>query len=246
VPQETTGQALPTATGFAVKQAIAFLRMRNVALAPLLRRADLSENDLEKRPPRISALAQGKLLEYAAEAMDDSAFGLHLAQQANPREAGLLFYVASAAQNIGEAFGFYERYRRIVNEAARVKLVRAQKGVVVEFNFVGLARHQARQNIEFGIAAIVQSLREIAGRNIHPTQVAFAHARNSDLREFERFFGCPVEFGAPADQLAFSNETFAPAHHRRPAPFGDAPTFLRRGGEGAQHAQGNAAGFGRE
>ena len=30
-----------------------------------------------------------------------------------------------------------------------------------------------------------------------PTKVAFAHNRNSDVREFERFFGCPVEFGAP-------------------------------------------------
>jgi AraC-like DNA-binding protein len=29
------------------------------------------------------------------------------------------------------------------------------------------------------------------------------------LREFERFFGCPVQFGAPADQLVFSNETLA-------------------------------------
>jgi hypothetical protein len=39
--------------------------------------------------------------------------------------------------------------------------------------------------------------------------VAFAHARNSDLREFERFFGCPVEYGAPSDQWSFSNETLA-------------------------------------
>jgi hypothetical protein len=39
--------------------------------------------------------------------------------------------------------------------------------------------------------------------------VTFVHPRNSDLREFERFFGCPVEFGAPMDQLAFSNETLA-------------------------------------
>jgi len=40
--------------------------------------------------------------------------------------------------------------------------------------------------------------------------VSFAHGRNSDLRAFERFFGCPVEFGASRDQLAFSHETLAP------------------------------------
>jgi AraC-like DNA-binding protein len=207
VTEEATRQLLPTATGFAAKQAIVALQKHNIAAASLLQRADLSERDLIKQPSRIAAAAQSKLLEYAAEALEDSAFGLHLAQQVNPREAGLLYYVASAAKSIGEALALYARYCRIVNEAVRVKLLQAQGGVGVEFNIVGVSRHRVRQNVEFGIAAIVKGLRETAGRNIHPTHVSFAHARNSDLRQFERFFGCPVEFGAPTDQLVFSNET---------------------------------------
>jgi hypothetical protein len=35
-----------------------------------------------------------------AEAIGDNEFGLHLAEQVNPREAGLLFYVASAAEQV--------------------------------------------------------------------------------------------------------------------------------------------------
>jgi hypothetical protein len=46
----------------------------------LLQRAGLSAHDLDGREQRISAASQGKLLEYAAEAMDDSAFGFHLAE----------------------------------------------------------------------------------------------------------------------------------------------------------------------
>ena len=30
--------------------------------------------------------------------------------------------------------------------------------------------------------------------------MAFAHARNADMPEFARFFGCPVEFGRTADE----------------------------------------------
>jgi AraC-like DNA-binding protein len=175
----------------------------------LLRRVGLSEHDFDNRQRRISAAAQGKLLEYAAEAMDDSAFGLHLAQQSNPREAGLLFYVASAAKTIGEALTLYGRYCRIVNEAVRPKGTRSPEGVRVQLHFVGLPSHLARQNVEFMIAASIKGLRAIAGRNICPAQVTFVHPRNSDLREFERFFGCPIEFGAPMDQLAFSKETLA-------------------------------------
>jgi AraC-like DNA-binding protein len=39
-----------------------------------------------------------------------------------------------------------------------------------------------------------------------PTSVAFSHSRNSDLREFDRFFGCPVEFGAQATLVALADE----------------------------------------
>ena len=41
--------------------------------------------------------------------MDDSAFGLHLAEQANPRDVGILFYVASGAQSLGEALTLFAR-----------------------------------------------------------------------------------------------------------------------------------------
>ena len=200
-------QVLPTATGFAARQAIAALRKRNIEVAPLLRRAGLSEHDLDNRQRRVSAIAQVRLLECAAEALGDSAFGLHLAQQANLRQAGLLFYVTSAARTIGETLPLYERYCRIVNEAVRVKLSTVQNGVIVEFNFVGLSRHHFRQNAEFGFAAILKGLREHVGRNIRPIGVTFAHPRNSNLPEFERFFGCPVEYGSASDQWSLSNET---------------------------------------
>ena len=127
--EDTTGQVLPTATGFAARQAIAVLRKHNIEVAPLLRRVGLSEGDLDNRQRRVSAIAQVRLLECAAEALGDSAFGLHLAQQANLRQAGLLFYVTSAARTIGETLPLYERYCRIVNEAVRVKLLPIQNGV---------------------------------------------------------------------------------------------------------------------
>jgi AraC-like DNA-binding protein len=209
VTEETSRVVLPSATGFAARQAIAVLRKHNVPIAPLLERAGVPEGDIDSRQRRISAMAQGKLLEYAAEALGDNEFGLHLAQQANPREAGLFFYVASAAEDIGEALALYARYCRVVNEAVRLKLTRSPEGMIVEAKFVGLPRHFAWQNTEFMIAAMIKGLREMAGRDFPPAQVTFTLARNSELREFERFFACPVEFSASADQFGLSNETLA-------------------------------------
>ncbi len=124
-------QQPPTVTGFAAKCAIAALHKRNVATQPLLHRAGLTEHAFDNPRHRVSAVGQVKFLEYAAEAMDDTAFGLHLAEQTNPREVGLLFYVASAAKNFGEAWALFARYCRIVNESARLKISRRPEGVVV-------------------------------------------------------------------------------------------------------------------
>src|SRR5260370_12796017 len=192
VTEERSRQPLPTVTGIAARLTIAALRKRNVNIAPMLRRVGLSERDFDSRQHRISAASQGMFLEYAAEAMDDSAFGLHLAEEANPREAGLLFYVTSAANNLGEALALFARYSRIVNEAVRIKVVRSPEGVVAEITFVGLSIHSVKQVTEFGVAITIRALREIAGRNIHPTHLSFIHGRNSDLRAFDRFLGCPV------------------------------------------------------
>lgn len=207
--EDTRQRLLPSATGFAARQAIAVLRKRNVPVARLLTRADITESDIDNRQARISALAQGKLLEYAAEATGDSEFGLHLAEQANPREAGLLFYVASAAEHVEDALALTARYCRIGNEAERLNVNRSSENMSVETTFIGLPRHFAWQNTEFVIATTIKALREMAGQDFHPVQVTFTLARDSELPEFERFFGCPVRFSARADQFTLSNEALS-------------------------------------
>jgi AraC-like DNA-binding protein len=163
----------------------------------------------------MSAHGQARFLDYAAEALHDSVFGLHLAQQTDPRDAGIFFYVASGAENLGEALSLFARYFRIINEAVSFELTRTPEGILVEVDFVGVPRHSVRQNAEFGIAAILKALREIASRKIRPRRVACAHPRNSNLREFERFYGCDVEFGrasiegASSDLLEFPKDSLA-------------------------------------
>ena len=107
---EATQQPLPTVTRFVARRAAVALRKRNLAVEPLLRRAGISQHDFDSRQNRISAAAESRFLKYAAEALGDNVFGLRLAEAANPREAGLLFYVASASKNLSEALAHFERY----------------------------------------------------------------------------------------------------------------------------------------
>ncbi len=199
----------PTVTGFAINCAVAALDKQKIDAAPLLARAGLSKYTLDDPQVRVPASAQGAFLEYAAEATGDTSFGLHLAEHANPRETGLLFYIASAAGTLGETVPLFLRYSRLVNESLRLKVIRQPEGVIVEFKFAGVSQQRVRQNTEFWLAMIIKTCRGMTGRQISPIRVACPHVRHGDLRRFERAYGCPVEFGAPSGQLAFSNETLA-------------------------------------
>lgn len=163
---------LPTVTGFAARQLLAVLHERKVAVAPLLRLAGLTNHGLTDRQHRISAASQSRLLEVASEALGDDALGFHLATLANPREAGLLFYITSAAKTVGEALVLFERYCRIVNEAVCVKRVRVPNGIVLQVGFVGLSRYHAQQTAEFGIAVILKARKLVAVTSAPPKWVS--------------------------------------------------------------------------
>ena len=87
------------------------------------------------------------------------------------------------------------RHSSLGIEGAEALTQRSADSAIV-FEYVGLPRYAGR-NMEYVVAAIAAALRTMSGRKLVPAKVAFAHNRNSDVREFERFFGCPVEFGAP-------------------------------------------------
>jgi len=203
----TAQQTLPTVTGFAVGCAIAALREKGVPALPLLERVGLSQPDFSVPQRRLPAAAQGEFLEAAAEAIGDSAFGLHLAERSDPREIGILFYVASAAKTLGDALAVFVRCFRIVNESVRFSLSREPEGLVVEFNLVGVRQERVKQNTEFWLALIIKAAREVTRQDVWPVKVICPHQREQDREEFERFFGCPVEFGAEVGQLVFRYET---------------------------------------
>ena len=198
------GGAPATVSGCVVRRVLAVLQQRKIDAAPLLQRAGLSDCDPYDRQQRMSALGQARLVEYAAEAIADTAFGLHLAQETDPREAGLLFYAASAGKDVREALALWARYCRVTNDSVKVAIVPRADGVTLTVDLVGVPRHHANQSVEFRFAIVVKGLREAAGRKIGPSRVLCSQPRTSDLKEFDRFYNCQVEFGAATDALDFA------------------------------------------
>jgi hypothetical protein len=89
VTAETSRTVLPSATGFAARQAIALARARDVPIAALLNRAGVSESDIDSHQRRIAAMAQGKLLEYAAETLKRQRIWIAPCPEGEPTRSGV-------------------------------------------------------------------------------------------------------------------------------------------------------------
>ena len=195
----------PDAGGMATRLAAQRLRQADIALQPLLRRAGLSVFQLDTPDARIGVASQIAFLDLAATALSEPLLGFKLARDLDPREIGLLHYVAASSETLGEALERVQRYSSIAN--AGVVLTCAAAGDLrVALRYAGVARHPDRQQIEFLVTCVIRLSRALTNRRLTPTAVRLVHRRAADPSELERFVGCRVAFGEDVDEIVFGRE----------------------------------------
>ena len=184
------------------------LRARGVDPAGVLARAGLGPIDAGGSRRPMLASATHRLIELAAEAAGDPAFGLSLVEQVDPRAWGLFFYLVGSATTVREALSLAACHLRLINRSVEPILTFEPDGSAVwENRYVDLRRSELKHSIEFSSAFMTRLFQSFAGRGFRHTLVTFEHARTTELDAFERFFGCPVTFGAARDRVTFPKET---------------------------------------
>src|SRR5262249_32302031 len=73
-------------------------------------------------------------------------------------------------------------------------------------HYAGVARHSDRQQIELLVTWLVRFCRDSTGRRLNPIAVRLVHRRGSEASELEKFFGCPIDFGADTDRIIFDRK----------------------------------------
>ena len=189
--------------GVAAREALRYLELHGRNADPLLSRAGLSRSAVLDEDTGISTISQYRFLELAAKELDDGLLGLHLAEQMDLRNVGLLFYISSASSTVLEALSNLSKYAVTSNEDVRVDLFQKKDEIVLCSRTIS-AQEPHRQYSELVALAMIRALSRATNRDIIPIGVRFAHARNSDLREIHRIFRCPVEFTHPEDNWVFS------------------------------------------
>jgi AraC-like DNA-binding protein len=195
--------AIPTATGALAR--LAYTRAREAGLEPnpLLKKAGLTHQQIKDCNARVTVRRQIQFLNLVANDLHDRFLGFHLAQMFDLREAGYLYYVPASSENLGDALQRIARFSSIANEGLSLKYLENQD-IRFVFDYVGVARHLDRHQIEFFMTLLVRLCRHVTGLHLRPTSVRFTHRRGNESSELAAYFGGELDFAASVDELDFS------------------------------------------
>jgi AraC-like DNA-binding protein len=195
--------SIPMAGGGLARLAMARLKSAGVPITPLLGRVGLTAEVIADPEEQLSVQTQIALLDEAAIALKDDWLGFSLARDFDPRDLGLLYYVMSSSQTLGDALKRVARYSKITNEALVVGY-REGNRLIIELSYSGVPRHSDRHQFEFCMFGLLRICRMLTGRKLVPQHFSFSHYRSEGISEMARFVGTKVEFGAEKDEFALA------------------------------------------
>ena len=103
-------RSIPSATGGIARLACARMREAGKGVAAVLSGAGLTVAELSDPSLRLAVRTQIKVLELAAQELQDEFLGFHLARSFDLREIGLLYYVMASSERLADALRNAERY----------------------------------------------------------------------------------------------------------------------------------------
>ena len=174
----------------------------------LLREAKVDERQLQDPDGRIPLQAVERLWRVAASHVRDPAFGLRLGAETSVREWGLVGYAAAYSSTLGSALNRFAHYSRVVSDALVVRVDTERDATWVRLD-VQPALRAFRPAVDARLAALLSACREMAGAPVTPLLVQLSYREPPDVKEYERFFGAPLEFGALASSFLLRSEDLA-------------------------------------
>ncbi len=198
-----TRNGIPYASGVIARLACAHAREAGMQLPELLRRANLTSQQIGDRRARLAVRDQIRLLNLVADDLEDELLGFHLAQRCELRELGLLYYVGATSATLLDAMRRTARYSGLGNEGIAQRCIDGRH-FGINLRYVGVSRHLDRHQAEFWFTAATRILWRLSGRNYLPDLVRFMHSRAQQPPELRGFFGGELEFGAAGDDMFFS------------------------------------------
>ncbi|MNB90146.1 HTH-type transcriptional regulator VirS [compost metagenome] len=143
-----------------------------------------------------------RMLECTEQYLADPLLSLHLGRTITARHLGILGLVVLACDNLATALQRLERYQRLIFDV--VPMSRRVGPGWIELVWDISQYHTGRLVDETGFAVFMQFCRSLVRGPANLLAVEFTHATPADVRAYEEFFGCPVQFERPEPVIRIS------------------------------------------
>jgi len=155
----------------------------------------------------LPCAAFARLLDRAAAASGNRAFGLQFGAGFNPKNVGALAYAVFNSPTVGAALETVGRYIHLHNEAAQVSLREEADGLnYFQYDLKNLVFEKPHQFVEYGMAVALKTLRLMVGSQWNPREVHFSHEAPTDVSEHREVFRAPVLFACSTTGLVIERE----------------------------------------
>src|SRR5215471_18531392 len=207
--------SIPSATGALSRLACVRLREFGKDAGAILAQVGATPEQAYDDSIRLEVPKQIRILDLAAEELEDELLGFHLGRNFDLREIGLVYYVFASSERLADAIRNAERYSGIMNDGVRLHFRQDDRAAAIALDYVNVDRHSDRHQIEFWLVAMMRICRQITDTRLAPRHLRVRHNRDAIPAELRTFFGTEVEFGTGADEIVF------------PAPVASLPVVKR-------------------
>ncbi len=133
----------------------------------------------------------------------DPDVGLHLCPHLPAFRGEVLEYLMFSSPTLGEGAARALKYLRLVSDALNVQLVNDARGARAIVAATALQAPQLRHTEICVIYELIQFVHSVTERQYRVQRIRLHCSRRAPLKEYEKIFGCPVEFDAAASEIWF-------------------------------------------
>lgn len=141
---------------------------------------------------RIEISQWQAMLQWSFDQLQDPAMPLKIAAHVRPANMGLLGYVASCCNNLGEAFARLQQFENLVYSVNALEVALQTDQIILRW---GAERGRPGHWVDsVAIGVLVAFTRHLSSVPVHPLRIQFTNSRPVNAVDFDQFFACPVSF----------------------------------------------------
>jgi len=137
----------------------------------------------------------------------DLSFGLKIGEHIHPSDYGTIGYALMNFSNLYQALDFTAQHKYLLNEAFSTQLIKKGNRYHYQTNNITANRNLAAL-VELDFASAIQLARFFVGAQqglgVKLIHVNFQHEALGDLKNYDRVFNCPVQFGQNTSEFVIS------------------------------------------